>query len=234
MTDRTRNSCGVEVDAVEYLFGETSEDERSRFDEHLISCESCIEEFAALSEARYAIYEWKSVEFDSLTTPSIVIPKESKVTSLSWFNSLKAAFTLRPGLVAAEVSLAVLAAAAFFGFFVVSDSTPDNDLVLVANTTSANTLAPEPPARTETERDIVGTTAKAREPLNSQASTARSDRNPTAVNSTITPAQNQKRRIRSIRPQNRPTPTLSGFDETEDRSLRLTELFDDLDTIEME
>src|SRR5205823_10518511 len=67
-------SCEVFAEIGSYLYNETSAAERRRFESHLSNCDMCTDEFAAISNARFSIFEWQREEFANLPTPEFHIP----------------------------------------------------------------------------------------------------------------------------------------------------------------
>ncbi len=61
-------------DIVSYIYNEIGVAERSKFENHLTNCALCTDEFAAISNARFSVFEWRREEFADLATPEIVIP----------------------------------------------------------------------------------------------------------------------------------------------------------------
>ena len=71
-------NCGFSDEIVSYLYDEVGASERTRFETHLANCALCTDEFAAVSNARFSVYEWRREEFADLPTPQIVIPYPPK------------------------------------------------------------------------------------------------------------------------------------------------------------
>ncbi len=102
-----------------YLYAEMPGAERELFETHLAECGSCIDEFAELSNARYAVYEWQKLEFAPMETPEIVIPFAKKSIAngtFSFADKIKAAFGFSNGWAASGAGFAVIAIALAFGF----------------------------------------------------------------------------------------------------------------------
>ena len=71
-----KTNCGFADEIVSYIYDEIGAKERAKFETHLAGCSVCTDEFAAVSEARFSMFEWRREAFDSLPTPEIVIPYE--------------------------------------------------------------------------------------------------------------------------------------------------------------
>ncbi len=67
-------------DIVSYIYDEIGEADRTKFETHLRGCHECTNEFAGISNARFSVYEWRREEFTDLPTPEIVIPYVTKTT----------------------------------------------------------------------------------------------------------------------------------------------------------
>ena len=107
-------NCKYSNGIVPYMYGELGSSAATEFESHLLDCESCTDEFAALSAARYEVYDWKKLEFDPLVTPSIVIPFDEAVT-VSWIEKLRATFAgwAMPAATFAGIAIIVAAIAVF-------------------------------------------------------------------------------------------------------------------------
>jgi len=80
------NACPRSEAILSYIYAEMPDGERSRFQSHILDCQSCTDEFAGISEARFEVFDWKRTEFDELATPMISIPyREQAVTLREWF-----------------------------------------------------------------------------------------------------------------------------------------------------
>ena len=97
LNNENEKSCGFADEIVTYIYGEISETERSKFEMHLVDCMSCTDEFAGISNARFAIFEWQKEEFAHLSTPEIVIPYTAKpkpAEAIGFFAGLRGLLTL--------------------------------------------------------------------------------------------------------------------------------------------
>jgi len=221
MAKDTNNLCKDGGDMLGYLFNEMAEAERDRFDLHLAECGQCVDEFAALSQAHYPVYEWKQIEFEPMATPLIVLPS----AKVSLFDKVRAAFAFRPGFAAAGVAAAILLTAvaglAWFGL-----KGGSNDVAVAENP------KPEPSPVRKVEQPVVFTPKedevaaadsrpKVEEPIVREVkpAKAKADRPVVKEAKIVTPAR-----------RNVPMPRLAEFKDDEDDSLRLAEMFNDIDT----
>ena len=235
MADESYNSCGFNGDVLSYLYNEISEGDRDRFESHLEACESCVSEFASLSDARYSVYEWKAIEFAPMETPAIVIPVEA--TKASWFDAIKTAFAFPRGLVAAGAGFAVIALVvivAFIGF-----SGPDDETVAHQGNTQVTPLPTQGQTTSASPQNIdYGQTpsndtsvvslphpkeVQKVQIVKASVRAPKNNRSTTAVNKT-----------RDSSTRNANAPRLVRFDDNDDDSLRLAELFNDIDTRDMD
>jgi len=72
-----KQSCTHFAEIVSYIYDELTVDQRVGFESHLSDCEICRDEFAGISNARFAVYEWQREEFAPLASPTILIPYEA-------------------------------------------------------------------------------------------------------------------------------------------------------------
>src|SRR5688572_7676888 len=101
------NLCTHGGDLLAYLYNEMPLTDREQLELHLSDCVTCIDDFAALSQSRYPVYEWKRLEFDSLPTPRVVIQYEE--TRLSLIDKFRAKFSFNPRFAFAGVAGLLLA-----------------------------------------------------------------------------------------------------------------------------
>ena len=222
-------NCKYSNGIVPYMYGESATSVATEFETHLLGCQACTDEFAALSAARYEVYDWKKLEFDPLASPAIRIPF-GEVAEVSWIGKLRAAFAggwVMPtaafaGLAFLVVVLAVLVVSRQGEKVVVqssntpangpaknTDSTPSG--VATSNGPKVKTAEPEPSA----PRSTVVRDTTPRHSVRTQQTVG-----PRATSPRTTPAQT-------------PTPPrLNEFAEEKDDSLRLAQLFEDIDTSE--
>ncbi len=243
-------SCEYFADIVSYLYNETTEAERRRFESHLAGCGPCTDEFAAVSDARYSIYEWRKEEFANLPTPEIVIPfakqpaavrneKESVIAYLGKLISGRGWSSAVP--VFAAVLVCVGLAFAFFMFWnrgnvpsvaeskdipVKKDfnsSAPSNDKrdeIAARN----GKVTPTDDIRPEKERDETAIETPNR---STKAGARKPDVVPVKIARHIDPNRDTAvaKPVREL--QRQKAPVLSRYDEDDDKSLRLSDLFDE-------
>jgi hypothetical protein len=224
MNDVKNSGCKLAADIVPYIYGELSVTEGSVFESHLLGCVDCIDEFAAVSNARYEVYDWKKTEFEPLATPVFAIPY-GEADGVSWFDKVRAAFSQSwevPGVAFAGIAIVSM----FIGVFYFSGASGP-DVAQENSNSRPTTVSPQPdllviapPIKDEISGDelrpvptiAVSTTQK------------RSARNARAV---VSPRRVQARPTTTAASA---APRLNEFSEDEDTSLRLALLFDDVDT----
>jgi hypothetical protein len=230
MNDLNLKGCEFAADIVPYMYGELAPSECLVFESHLLECGDCTDEFAVVSGARYEVYDWKRSEFDLLPTPAFEIPYRSvEPAPVTWIEKIRIAFSTpwaAPGLAfATVVVLSVFGGAVYFS--------GSGDASIALNNTNKEPVVSQPAidsARTQGEPALV----EREEPVTVV------EPKPQVVRAT--PRSNQPRRtvkraetVRSVETRatvatDRRAPRLNEFNEDEDTSLRLAQLFDDIDT----
>ncbi len=229
MRHENEKICGQEDQLLAYLYEDGTAAARETFESHLAECEACTDEFAAVSLARFSVYEWHKEEFVPMPTPQIVIPYEDKPVSI--WAGLREAFSFN--WATASLAAASLLVVAAFGAYVVSVNSGSEEKAVATNVntvavpTPANNEVPKPSAvvandpivpikasneePTRSARPIKAVQAK-REVRPSQPTVRNDVKNPTVATS------NNSRTINAV------------DDDSEDDSLRLSDLFDAEDT----
>lgn len=259
MNNNHKNSnCGFSEELVSYLYGETGGSENTAFEAHLQDCAACSEELEAFSGVQFSINDWKLKEFANLATPSIEIPyeKAEKLVEISnvsdsWLSALRDLFSLSPrGWSLASASFAVLAVVVGIALFALN-SRKAND---IAGSNKNNPVA-APTVEKTTEPTNVNANQKDQpdkevkhliEPKLPQPEIAVTTKTaPEAKNTRVVKASNNPRpsqRIENANVQknieakrnknNEVAPKIVVDEDDEDNTLRLAELFDEIDTKE--
>jgi hypothetical protein len=240
--------CEFAADIIAYMYREMAVKEQLVFEKHLAVCQVCIDEFAAVSEARYSVYEWQRAEFAPLETPVIQIPVSlsAGVEKVSFFSKIRAAFAFYPAVAAASI-IAVIG----IGLLANQLLNDRNEVAELANVeTRANSVqapspvpaasahnaaVPEKPANFGPDREKSDRVSQDRKVIQL------SDKNTRARTSMLV-EQHRTETVKAIQPirsstppqnvQARTAPRLNGSAEDEDESLRLADIFDDIDTFE--
>jgi hypothetical protein len=223
--------CGFSDDVLPYMYGEMPSSEISAFESHLLDCDECTDELAAVSFARYEVYDWKKLEFDPLPTPRFM-PVETaaaEVKTASWLGGLRATFArgslgFVPEFALVAIGLTVAGVVYFAGM-----NKPDTAKIETAPAVVSRS-APSP----ENERSVADNVPVVETPRAVVPAVARTGnaKRVTPIRATRLPRSSVARTVRTVRDR-QPTPTiprLNEFSEDEDTSLRLAQLFDDVDT----
>ena len=236
MNDLKNSGCKLSADIVPYMYGELSSAEGSEFESHLLECVDCTDEFAAVSNARYEVYDWKKTEFEPLATPVFTIPYR-EADGVSWFDKARAAFSQSwavPGVAFAGIAIVSVFAAVFY----FSGDSGSN--VAQVNTNSRAVTAPVAPdpvpasPAPEKEKPLVVAKDDVERPVPRGSQSVRAGSGSPARKRAARTVRNvavpRPVETQAISTPNRPAPTLNEFAEDEDTSLRLAQLFEDIDT----
>ncbi len=242
MNDVSFSKCIFTADMVPYLYGEMSGRERSAFESHLVACTLCTDEFASISNARFEVYDWKRLEFDPLETPRFELPSEVVTTESSlssvfgWVEKLRAGFAT--SWLVPSAALAAVAIISVFAVVLISmrDNTPEmadkNDKPNISEVgssevasvpTRAEILAP---SENESENDGPGklsTNLSRRSPVPAQIQ----EKNPVRKRKLTRLQPNDSIQAATLRSEM--IPRLNEFADDEDTSLRLAELFENIE-----
>jgi hypothetical protein len=258
MNNNHKNSgCGFAEQLVSHLYGEADAVEKAAFEAHLASCSGCADELAAFAGVHFSINDWKQREFAALETPVIEIPYEktpngqpvSEVKG-SWLSALRDLFSLSPrGLSLAAASAAVFAVTVGLALFVLN-SKNDNDIAGTNKNSKAVVTTPtveNTPVPANVNGNQTGSPDKESKPLtvpkaplpelavepnpknNRAVKTATNPRPAQKADNPNTPKNNNVKRNNKNNNETAP-PVIP--DEDEDDSLRLAELFEEIDTRE--
>lgn len=247
-------SCGFSNDLVSYLYGEMNLSAINEFETHLPDCNSCTEEFAGLSLARLGVYEWHRDEFRHLNTPLIEIPyslvnSEDSVRS-SWLDVLRGVFASAPRLATAGGAFAALAIVLGITLIASNIFRNDSNLTVTNNETappSSEINSITLPAVPKVEQEVVSADLRDDQPANPSVAAVAKNRNPgydhripdsismRSRKKATSPPSNRGLQAVSrenlIRTPRRATPPqLTDFRDEEDNTLRLSDLFADVDT----
>lgn len=213
--------CESAEDIVPYLYQEMAENEVNVFETHLAECSSCTDEFAAVADARFSVYEWHKEEFVPLATPHFTVP--SDVPARIGVYAQIAAIFARPSFAfAGAVSiLLVLTLAAFNLFRPTEPQIASNVAVPEVRTTTAEVVTTAALPKVEDVADVEPVPIKT-EPIRPyKVSKVKAQVVPKAPKAKDIGSDEQLRQARRA-------PALSNDVELEDESLRLTDLFDEV------
>lgn len=120
-------NCEFAEETVSYLYGELSESQANKFQNHLENCSACADELNAFAAMNASIQTWKIEEFERLSPPVIKIPYEStEKTGLlsSWLNAFQNGFSLSRNFVQAG-AFALLVIGLSLGIFFLFSNADD-------------------------------------------------------------------------------------------------------------
>ena len=236
MDDVKITQCKFSEAIVPYMYGELAAAECASFESHLLECGDCTDEFASISNARYEVYDWKKLEFDPLPTPPVRIPY-ADVSGVSWIERARSVFAGRWAFPAA--GFAAVAIVSIFSVVFFTTGETGTDIALESgNTNSVETVMPSPMA-SERPAPVVSSPLVAREDLPDRKSERRDLK---VATPSVSERKAVRREARSVQPKSvearqattrddqRAVPRLNDFSDDEDTSLRLAELFEDVET----
>lgn len=67
------SKCGFGAESVAYIYGELPSAEAVAYERHLAVCEKCIDDLAAISLARFEVFDYRAKEFAPLRAPHFAI-----------------------------------------------------------------------------------------------------------------------------------------------------------------
>lgn len=232
-------NCHFQEDIVSYIYGELNSVERREFGMHMADCAHCSDEFTAISDVSLSVSEWRREAFAHLSTPEIQIPYRSQqidfesVGHSGYLEDLRRFLGNAYWQVAAAASLVVV-----LGIGIgLNNLFSSNDEQIVSNLSDAAVeTAVEPAKVVQTE---VPTFSKTLVPTESEkalqpkaANIKVRDYKPRTVQrlpkqKQVIAANNRLTGNQTTLSQDRKPPVLGVYEDTDDRSLRLTDLFDD-------
>lgn len=231
LSNGRKANCRFEEEIVSYIYDEMPAVERSKFERHLSGCALCTDEFAAVSDARFSMFEWQKEDFAHLPTPDIVIPyerSENAETTNGLFAGLRGLLSL--------VKVPLTAAAGLLLFvglgFVVLQNVRQGDAPIASNIgqqpVQALTSVPIPkeePIVTSAEVDEIATAKAKNDTRDVRQVKPVTHRRPATAG---TAANIRKNPNLPSAPST--APVLSAYEVSEDTSLRLADMFDDIDS----
>jgi hypothetical protein len=222
-------NCEFADEIVSYLYNELSAKARSKFEGHLSNCAVCTDEFAAISDARFSVFEWQREEFANLPTPKVVIPFEQKVIvneeGGGLFAGLRGLVALINMPIAAAVGLIVILAVGFV-IFMRSDNRVQQAVIPTKPPVSEPipNAAPVPQTHEVSKPEVATNIGTPSLPKNEFRAVKAVLRKTPVLRPTIADV---KRPL--LRPVQATPPVLNNFEADEDNSLRLADLMADLD-----
>lgn len=230
-------SCEFSEAIVPYLYGESTEAERDRFETHMADCSPCTDEFAELSFSRYSVFEWQKEEFAPMATPQIVIPYGIKqAESAGLMAGLRELFGFNwASAVGAAAALAIIAGLGFVAVNFFGSSQPQ---IAAIDETNSNIQVAKPQSPkvipdVESKVEVVAKAPKVESersihPVKASTNIRRPKQTTTASSSSPRLINNDA--VNIPRRQEVRSPSLTADADDDDKSLRLTDLFETVDT----
>ncbi len=225
MPDNLNTNCEHSDEIVAYMYNELgSIAKRRAFEDHLVECTPCTDEFALVSDARYSVFEWHKEEFAHLPTPEITIPYRDQAESAGFFAAIGAVIQGSGWPALAAASLLIVAGLAF-GIMLMSDGRNEvahidvQPIETLSDVPMIVDLDPEP-EHTEVELPKPAPTVVQERTQKRPPAMTRSAKRLTPRNSLPPEKVNP-------RPDIGKAPVLSSYEDNEDKSLRLADLLDE-------
>jgi hypothetical protein len=253
-----RAACAFAEQIVPYLYDECEKEEQTKFEVHLNECSICSDEYAGFGFVRSSVLEWRDKDFSHLATPTfdfseIAGGKISPFVSTqsgSWFGEIKKLFSFNPAF--AMAALAMLIVCTGITFFALTFS-GDKEIADTGNQTTEVKTVVSPTTDVSKKADDKSTTGKETEKSDPLAFETVNNPVLKKHNKTIMPVKsavkvstgytksntdksnpNLKKTNDSIKNslpvKKNHVPNLNDFDLDEDETIRLADLFDELDT----
>jgi hypothetical protein len=216
-------NCDLGIEMMAYMYDEMAPAERMNFETHIADCSICTDEFAVISNSRFSVYEWKRDEFDPIATPRFVIPAEASTepVTVGWLAGLRGLLTGWPAAVAFAAVATVFIGAGLFAFTDIGGPRE------VATTSMPPVMNEIPVVKTEPMTPDTTITANPSITIQTAKATYKPQR---AIQAKVEKKSSGTMDNGSTRAVNTPLPkkpNLSNFDDDDDQTLRLADLFDD-------
>lgn len=237
LNNANSNNCGYADEILSYIYDEIGGAERLEFETHLAGCTPCTDEFAEISHARFSVFEWRKEEFAHLSTPDIVIPYIAKARvveeneSVGFLAGLRGLLGIASWPVAVAASLLICLGIGFVAMNYFDNSgeqiAANVNVPVVASPIVNSVPVQNPPTITKVEDPeirvtnspkVVTTPHEIRPIKVVEIRQPRTDRHMTAET---------QRPYNNISQPNREAPVLNNYDDSDDKSLRLSDLFDE-------
>ncbi|MEP7213827.1 MAG: hypothetical protein ABI791_12160 [Acidobacteriota bacterium] len=238
------SSCGFSGDLIGYLYDEIGGGERRVVEQHLAKCDLCSTEFAAVSSARNSVGEWFSQEFVGSPTPKFEFaPQRQDEKSIVWSVwTMLSRIRFRVPVLAAASALVIFGAVLFIrstasdtevaSVSVPAVSTP-SDEGIAANLGESSPV----PVQTADSTNSIDIAADSVEPsrsvdVNTRALSSRKMARQEPKTRETRPGERNQRTFpsdRSVAEGMQTKPSLNGYEEKEDETLRLEDIFSEID-----
>ncbi len=221
-------NCGRSDDILAYIYNEIESSERRNFETHLAGCTNCTDEFAAVSDARFSVFEWHKEEFAHLPTPEISIPYAVKAEAPRFWAAIGERIRYAGWLVPAAAAIVFCVGIGFVTLILLRSNEADVARVEVKRPLSeaggVDRGTETPTVISEVDKTDVpdaGTT----QGVSGNKIVPSVER---VVVRRVLEKSKKPRTIRTPSPTMGRLPVLSNYEENEDRSLRLSDLLDEV------
>lgn len=222
LDDGRNNQCGHSAELVSYMYGECSESQAADFESHLEKCFTCASELSSFTTIRSSLGEMRHEA--NVSAPRLAADFSGGRSKSSWVESLMALFGGARGFAAAGAFAVVLMA--IVTVFVMNRNGDHQSQEIASNTSKT----PSSATQSLTTNTNEASTTTRNEPLKPgevpPGKTLSAD--PSKDEGHAPEGQSPKRtKVRNQKAVEK-TPTLSNYDEEEDKSLRLADIFEDI------
>ncbi|MEO7660126.1 MAG: hypothetical protein ABIV48_10975 [Pyrinomonadaceae bacterium] len=242
LQNKNNLDCGFADEIVSYIYDELTSQERGKFESHLTSCAVCTDEFATISNARFSVFEWQKEEFSKLSTPEFVIPYESsdetavQGAASGFWAGIRDLWAVSNWPLTAVAGIVVMIGLGFIAITVLNRGGNEISANITVETPDT-AVTPAPFTRKAVETQPEPQVPESRNDFRAESSpgTSLPDESQTSKSITVRkPKPDRQVTAGTLRPKNQSpaeqstkTPVLNTYDELDDRSLRLADLFDD-------
>jgi len=250
------SSCAFAEQIVSYLYDEFETGEKIEFEAHLKYCPSCADEYAGFGFARSSVLEWRDEDFSKMATPTFNVPTIKHEKSLpavftesrSWLGDFRKMFSFNPAMAMAALAILVFCAGITLYALNLSggDETAQKDDgknavgIAVSPTVEIPKKSDEKDVGDEEfEKSLAPPSSTVSLPQQKEPEKQITPVKPVvkvsgnaAKNGSNNPAVNLKETNDKKTPpvKKQRVPNLNHSDEDEDETIRLADLFDELDT----
>ena len=254
MSNNHKNSiCPFAEQVVSYLYDEASQAENYKFRVHLETCPPCADELESFGFVRASVSEWRETEFSQLPTPVFAIPNghsdkplvvvSDSTENRSWLAEFRRLFTFNPATAMAAFGILTVCIGLFWFAFKsggnneVAENPIDKNIVQAVASPTVE-IVKKPEIISDTEQIVEKSSPKNSEikskneimPTRSIVKVSGSaPRN--NVENPIRKPETTTNGVKKISPVRKlPIPNLDGADDDADETIRLADLFAELDT----
>jgi hypothetical protein len=235
MKDVKQKICEFDESIVSYMYDEMPAVERDWFETHLLDCTACTDEFAAIANARYGVYEWNKEEFAHIQTPRFVIPYDEPIADVPFFAKVRKAFQFGFGWLPTGSALAAVAIVLGIGYFAFTGSEGGQQIAGLNNNETRTAVTQTPTIPSVSVEKPSADIRNAHVADESGPKTAEAVMVPAKVAHVVTKRNlitPQQAKFAGTNARRSNAPRLNDVSDDEDQTLRLSELLDVVDSSE--